>query len=285
MSNAANVAPTENRPENRPDPVELLEKVVVTGDLSKLTPKERLSYYKAVCESVGLNPLTRPFDYIVLNGRLTLYARKDATDQLRRIHGISITITSRELLRDAGLYVVTARARTKDGREDESIGAVSIVGLKGDALANALMKAETKAKRRVTLSIAGLGMLDESEIESIPDARPVKADEAEAPPVRVVEPGTPSVPSDAPAGNGDDTVEGTYTVVRKDEGTTAKGTPYVKLFLTDGNGEALIAYARGEHIAWAKGLAEKTQIRAGLKKIGSGSAYEIVTAGEITATV
>src|SRR6185437_4361447 len=23
----------------------------------------RLSYYKAVCESLGLNPLTRPFDY------------------------------------------------------------------------------------------------------------------------------------------------------------------------------------------------------------------------------
>jgi hypothetical protein len=30
------------------------------------------------------------------------------------------------------------------------------------------MKAETKAKRRVTLSICGLGMLDESEVESLP---------------------------------------------------------------------------------------------------------------------
>jgi hypothetical protein len=43
--------------------------------------------------------------------------------------------------------------------------------LKGDALANALMKAETKAKRRVTLSLAGLGWLDETEIASIPDVR------------------------------------------------------------------------------------------------------------------
>jgi hypothetical protein len=32
------------------------------------------------------------------------------------------------------------------------------------------MKAETKAKRRVTLSISGLGFLDESEIETIKDA-------------------------------------------------------------------------------------------------------------------
>ena len=33
------------------------------------------------------------------------------------------------------------------------------------------MKAETKAKRRVTLSICGLGMLDETEVETIPGAR------------------------------------------------------------------------------------------------------------------
>jgi hypothetical protein len=43
--------------------------------------------------------------------------------------------------------------------------------LKGDALANALMKSETKAKRRVTLSIAGLGWLDETELETIPVAK------------------------------------------------------------------------------------------------------------------
>jgi hypothetical protein len=42
---------------------------------------------------------------------------------------------------------------------------VSIKGLSGEALANATMKAETKAKRRLTLSLVGLGFLDESEIE------------------------------------------------------------------------------------------------------------------------
>lgn len=153
-------------PNNGQELVGLLEKVVVMGDISSLTPAERLSYYQKVCESVGLNPLTRPFDYINLNGKLTLYARKDATDQLRKIHSISINITSRERIGD--IYVVTAKAWNKEGREDEAIGAVSIANLKGDQLANALMKAETKAKRRVTLSIAGLGMLDETELETIP---------------------------------------------------------------------------------------------------------------------
>jgi hypothetical protein len=149
---------------------EVLDAVISRGDLSKLTPAERVLYYRRVCESLGLNPLTRPFEYIVLNGRLTLYARKDATDQLRRLHGVSIQIVARERLDD--VYIVTARATTPDGRTDESTGAVSIAGLKGEALATALMKAETKAKRRVTLSIVGLGWLDESEVDSIPDSAP-----------------------------------------------------------------------------------------------------------------
>lgn len=150
-----------------------IEQVVVNGDLSRLQPPQRLAYYKSVCNSLGLNPLTKPFDYITLNGKLTLYAKRDAADQLRKIHGVSVAITNRERIDD--VYVVSAKASTKDGREDESIGAVNISNLKGDALANAFMKAETKAKRRVTLSIVGLGWLDETEVETVP-AKPVTVD-------------------------------------------------------------------------------------------------------------
>lgn len=148
----------------------LVESVVIAGDLAKLQPAERVSYYRAVCDSLSLNPLTKPFEYITLNGKLTLYATKNCTDQLRSSRRISIQIVSRERLED--LYVVTARASLPDGRTDESIGAVSIGGLKGDALANGIMKAETKAKRRATLSLIGLS-LDESELETIPNALPV----------------------------------------------------------------------------------------------------------------
>ena len=144
---------------------EIIEKVVIGGDLSKLSAEERVSYYRAVCESLGLNPLTRPFDYITLNGKLTLYAKKDATDQLRDKHNVSTFVVSRERIDD--IYVVTVHATLPNGRQDEEIGAVSIAGLKGEALANAMMKAGTKAKRRVTLSIVGLGMLDETEVETI----------------------------------------------------------------------------------------------------------------------
>lgn len=179
------------------DQASIMESVLIKGNLADLTPQERNNYYMKTCESLGLNPLTKPFEFIELNGKLTLYVKKDATDQLRNINNISISIVSREKMDD--VYVVTARAETRDGRVDESIGIVSIAKedgewtqsttgkkyfkgngqfkqLRGDELANALMKAETKAKRRVTLSISGLGWTDESEIDSIPNAKPVQID-------------------------------------------------------------------------------------------------------------
>ena len=157
------------------DSGELLEKVIIKGDLSQLTSKERVIYYKAVCESLGLNPLTNPFAYITLNGKLTLYATRGATDQLRHRDKVSITALEKELIDD--VYVVTAWASTPDGRMDESTGAVCVGNLKGEQRANAIMKAETKAKRRVTLSIVGLGWLDESEIDSIPGTQIIKVNE------------------------------------------------------------------------------------------------------------
>jgi|SRR5215831_60023 len=142
-----------------------MEKVLLQGDLKALSPRERVSYYDGVCKSLGLNPLTRPFEYLTLNNRLILYARRECTEQLRQIRGVSVKITARELTE--GCYCVTAAATLQDGRQDESIGAVPIEGLKGESKANAMMKAETKAKRRVTLSICGLAFLDESELDSL----------------------------------------------------------------------------------------------------------------------
>lgn len=154
---------------------DLIERVVSGDDLAALSAAQQAQYYQEVCESLGLNPLTRPFAFIRLQGKLTLYARRDAADQLRKLHGISVEIASRVKVDD--LYVVTARATDRSGRVDESIGAVAIGALKGELLANALMKAETKAKRRVTLSICGLGWSDETEVETIPQAQLVEVDQ------------------------------------------------------------------------------------------------------------
>lgn len=145
---------------------EIVEQVVIGGDLSRLTAEQRITYYRQVCESVGLNPLTQPLEYITLNHKLVLYARKAATDQLRKNHNVAIKIKTREAIGD--LYIVTALASMAGGREDEAMGVVVIAGLSGVDLANAYMKCETKAKRRATLSICGLSLPDETEIDDIP---------------------------------------------------------------------------------------------------------------------
>src|SRR5215831_11658866 len=63
----------------------------------------------------------------------------------------------------------------RTGRTDTGLGMVSLLKYKdgkwikmnGRELANARMKAETKAKRRATLSICGLGILDETELDTM----------------------------------------------------------------------------------------------------------------------
>lgn len=163
---------------------ETVEKLLSEGDLSKLSSKERTNYYLKQCESLGLNPLTRPFDYIKFaTGKISLYAKKDCTEQLRKINGVSIEKIETKLVND--IYIVTAYA-SSNGRTDVATGAVNVKGISGDALANAYMKAETKAKRRVTLSICGLGILDESEIETIPNVKRVTEEDIKSTSERVL---------------------------------------------------------------------------------------------------
>src|SRR6187455_480825 len=120
---------------------DILERVLAVGDLAQLTPAERNAYYNAVCRSTGLNPLTRPLEYIRLQGKLVLYARRDAADQLRKLHGVSLRILSQEFKCD--MFSVTVEAKDKDGRIDCDMGVVSIAGLKGEMLANAILKGLT----------------------------------------------------------------------------------------------------------------------------------------------
>ena len=148
----------------------IIEQLVISGNLSGLTKEEKVEYYKGYCERLGLDPFTQPFKILRLQGKETLYCDRSGVQQLSKLHNVSHDITSREQME--GIYLVTCKA-SADGRHTESIGAVTTGTLSGDALCNALMKAETKAKRRATLDLLGLGMLDESEVDTIPNAKKV----------------------------------------------------------------------------------------------------------------
>lgn len=154
---------------------EIVKDVTLTDDLSNLTQEQRWEYYQKVCVAYGLDPLTRPFSFIRFDdsGKLKLYALRSATDQLRKIHNISVSIVRQENFNGL-VYMMTARAKDADGRIDEAIGSVPLCDDYGNFLSprqisNAIMTCQTKAIRRATLSICGVSMMDETEVIDIPN--------------------------------------------------------------------------------------------------------------------
>jgi hypothetical protein len=144
----------------------VVESLVLRGDISALSPAERSRYYVQMCESLGLNPAAQPFALLRLNGKEIMYPTRGATDQLAAIHRINREIIDGPKLIDLGgskqVYAM-CRATHPNGRTETSVATVPFTDP-----SNVLMKCETKAKRRATLSILGLGMLDEMELETIP---------------------------------------------------------------------------------------------------------------------
>lgn len=144
--------------------------LMVTGDISKMTMVQKADFLTQLAKAYGLSPFPRPFELIPgRNGKEIIYANKSCTDQLRKIYGVSLEIVYAGVFKigeteNPSVYTVRARATDKEGRTDESVGSVSIAGLGPEDLANATMRCETKAKRRVTLSVCGLSFLDESEV-------------------------------------------------------------------------------------------------------------------------
>ena len=152
--------------------IDVVEQLMVNGNLAGLTQPQRIEYYAYVCDRAGLDAATRPFDYITMNSKLVMYANKGCAQQLRRIHGVSVVEAHKELTDD--LCTFTVIVKNANGRTDSGTGVIWIKGLTGEKLANAIMKAETKAKRRATLSICELGMLDETEISQENKPAPCK---------------------------------------------------------------------------------------------------------------
>lgn len=150
-----------------------LAHILATGDLAKLTNEQRVAYYLEQCRSLGLNSLSRPFDWLMLDNKLVLYPNKSCAEQLRRQHQISVRVIRREVVGD--LFVCEVEGRRPNGVTDQASKYVPLTGysqargsykLTGEKLANAFAKAETGAKRRLVLSMIGLSSppdLDEME--------------------------------------------------------------------------------------------------------------------------
>lgn len=167
---------TENKTEQLPAKTQDLSRgtllaLVSSGDTSGLSEDQHLEWYRTRCSKARLDPSTIPFRYITTRQGESLYATKEAAAQLTARDHISTEILKEGIEGDQ--MVVLVRATCGDHYTDD-LGVVPIDGLRGDAAANARMKAITKAKRRAILFLRGLGVSDESEADTMgrPTDRP-----------------------------------------------------------------------------------------------------------------
>lgn len=136
------------------------------GNCGALNPQQKVIYYNWFCKNVGLEPASLPFQFLKdKTGREKLYCDRGGCAQLNKLYCVSHTDLGRKF--EGNVLCVYMRASLPDGRHEDSLGAVNTKNLDGEMLSNAFMRAETKAKRRSTLDLLGLGMLDEEEVESL----------------------------------------------------------------------------------------------------------------------
>ena len=158
-----------------------LESLVLRGDIAGLSPAQKVQHYLGMCRILGLDPATQPLAYLKLSGKEVLYVTRGATDRLAAMHGLNREIIDGPRVMDlAGTKLVYAvcRATLPGGRYETATATVPLT----DPV-NVLMKCETKCKRRATLAILGLGLLDETETDTIQGAVTVEpAPAAPAPP-------------------------------------------------------------------------------------------------------
>lgn len=140
---------------------ETIEKAL-GGDLSPLSPSQRSQYYLARCASMGLDPASKPLDWITFQGKLACYPNVGAAAQLADKRNIQVDLG--EIRREDGMLVCRGRGKTPSGRVAERTAYLDVGNAKGQDLANLFMKLESKTFRRVIAALTGWAAADAEEM-------------------------------------------------------------------------------------------------------------------------
>lgn len=168
---------------NSDDTSAAVEHWLGTGDLSKLSGAQRAALYTRTCESLGINSLTRPFDWIEFydpetkGKKLVLYPRAACADQLAYQHRIRVEVVEEKIV--GSLFKVAVVGTMPNGRTETNVAYLDLTDrdggqLKGQRLGNAFMKCHTKAKRRLVFGM--VGMMAPPDVEDLQQARVVYLD-------------------------------------------------------------------------------------------------------------
>lgn len=155
------------------------EKIFIPrSDIDKMSDPEQRQYYLDACEYFQVPPELNVLYFTYFDSGdgarvKVLAAKKGATDIIRdRLH-ISIAELTEKMVN--GSIVFFAKGVNGKGRVEMATGAKYIEGLKGQDLDSAIMTAQTRALKRLTLQFAGGGLLDESEVPNSVTADIAKA--------------------------------------------------------------------------------------------------------------
>lgn len=143
------------------------KKFVPMYDLSQLTEQQKQDYVVALCGHLEIPPelnLVRLIwdDDGSTSRKQVAYVLKGGTDIIRANRKITTKSLANVML--GGAVVFTCTGENGEGRQEIAVGSKSIDGLQGKALDDAIMTAQTRATRRMTLQFVGGGVLDESEV-------------------------------------------------------------------------------------------------------------------------
>lgn len=141
----------------------IAQRAAMTGNLKALNNDERWQYYLAMCAHLDLDPVSRPFDWIEQEGRLTLYPNANCASQLADKMGLSFPEFQDNVIGEVYIFRVKAVA---EGRECWATGAVPM-GKSPEQISRAIKKAETQAKRRAALSMGGLALTESDEMQEV----------------------------------------------------------------------------------------------------------------------
>lgn len=156
---------------------EIVSSIILRGDLSGLSEAQLTEYMVYRSRASGLDPACQPFIVLEVDGKKQLYATKEAAAQLNQNRELSPEVSKEEWLLDNSVYKVTYKVK-EGGRTTEDCGAVALViyqkgtqskpgeyvKMSAAGIADAIMKAHTKAKRRTILSHCGIGTNDKDDV-------------------------------------------------------------------------------------------------------------------------
>jgi hypothetical protein len=146
----------------------LLVNIGLNGSVSHFDKSQKQALLSKLCITLGLNEELQPFRiYQNIRGEEYIYATKECCAQLRHREHINIMEVGEPIFSNNTISV-RVKGNNKHGRESWEIGSVGTTeSMTSAEIAHGVMTAVTKAKRRLTLCLSGLGVLADVELEDM----------------------------------------------------------------------------------------------------------------------